>query len=186
MGKLINIKWFVIFLFSIQAIMRTVCFPLEADVVKRSPHYGGRYFVASVLNQIYGPDALEIVNRFVISNRSAYGNPCDPYAIEGADICENGINESRIEISSDSGILRAYSNNLVCTKLFQCEKCNLYIKQKMPQDVGAWPSDKALDWLIKLFYPNKNASITEMLKNKKENFSNSVYFLCRSGLWQLI
>jgi hypothetical protein len=155
----------------------------EKDLYLR---YNGRHFVANVLKNIYGPNSESLIDSIVVKNSGAYGGPCDLYSTKAEDSCNEGVNESRLEISIDSGALRAFVNNKVCTQLYNCKSCNRYIEKKMHLEGHRWPSSRSKKWIVELFYPNQNQAALNVIETSKSDLRSSLLFLCRSGTWQIL
>jgi hypothetical protein len=194
-----SFSWLVILLVIFMIFRPSQLFAI--NIVQKDVRYGNRFYIARQLAAIYGPDAQSIIEKSVIHGVTAFGGACDPYRTiktqgtnkrwtitEGKeDECPTGMNEAKVGIFNDSGVIRALALDRVCVELSRCQACLRFIENTI------WISDKinpeqskfakALVGRFYTFDPPK--ILIDEIERTKLGLNRAAQMLCQSGLWQI-
>jgi hypothetical protein len=178
----------MIFIFSSSAI--------SANSLMFQPRMGNKYYVNSVLENIYGPESKIILQKALLPYSDFFGGPCDPYEVvlskkKGSSgtlyKCFNGMPDLRSHMISQPSTLRTMQMKNLCQKLSQDQK-TLKFSLKVLNNVKEF-KDKIQSYYHS-FYPWDNLSNSEIENiiktlNKKYFWKTYSELLCQSERWQI-
>ncbi len=179
--------------------------PVHAMTV--TPRLGDRFFIESILMDIFGPEAAEITKKFIFERATIWGGPCDSYEqvrinagpdglTDPHSACPNGKGAASLPMVATPNLLRQAYMRRACSALINSTSTmNIALSKIFPKGKTEKPEAKSLVAAYHLFHPalDPDSKILDALEQtaKKENdtlkqWSDIYFILCTDPKWQLI
>lgn len=166
----------------------------QRPIAKEELRMADRYYVSSVLLEIFGPTAKDYIHEIIYKNVQAFAGPCDVYeqvrvndtdVVDAHTSCFNRKDNSAVALVGKANIMASGYIQKICTILIQNEKTfGFALKQ------GSESKQ-----LYALFHPYKKPadSILKALKEIKSKFLAKqdgvkavLSFLCTEPSWRIL
>lgn len=166
-----------------------------------------RYYVKSVLINVFGDSANSTIDEKIIKNGAHFGGPCDMYQQVrtgklDADIkdqstfCLDGATGTRLPLVAKNNMFRESVMSLVCQQLSQNSKTLNFALKKSGTGIDNLPNTQSIDNVVKLFNPvaeHSTAMANSLLKSKSlkklsppEQWQIIVKSVCTDISWQIL
>jgi hypothetical protein len=120
------------------------------------PKMGDRFYVASVLTQVFGPDSAPVVNPLVRDNMAAFGGPCDQAGRVGGNNCGGRLSFSQLPMLPVSMATREGYRLRACETLtFDDNLLKYAVGQIEAATLLDPPNSTAVDKVYEQFYPGQ-------------------------------
>lgn len=165
--------------------------------------FADRYYIASTLSELFGPESKSIVTENILKNGNVFGGPCDVYeqirtgenkfASDESIRCFNGKQEFDYPMRANASLLRESWMIKACTSLVKNTKTFSYFKKH--HLVGFNARSEQIFEIQRLFDPNAklNKPLNEYYFNKMKTSEDSekklrmlILEICTYPTWQLI
>ncbi|MGZ3691333.1 MAG: hypothetical protein ACXVAX_07505 [Pseudobdellovibrio sp.] len=168
---------------------------------------GDRFYIESVLNEIFGPSIEPITNKYIYLPASSFGGPCDPYEqvrigstrtelAEPRSLCPEGKGAANLPVIPSSQMMRQGYIAQACREITDnLNAVNFALANAVKSINNNAPvNEKNVTDVFHLFYPTKQPSpeVVEALskinsgKNETKTWSKILYTLCIDPAWQII
>ncbi len=168
---------------------------------------GDRFFVQSVLVEIFGLNAKEITYKFIITPASSFGGPCDIYEqvrignnfdsfADKESICPGGKFAATLPMIGVPSALRQGYVNQTCEVLTSNQKMVAYTLSRIfEKNKIETPKNVTLVRAFQFFYPEKTPSgkVLEVLMeiginqpSVENRWAKVLLALCIDPSWQVI
>jgi hypothetical protein len=157
---------------------------------------GDKFYVASVLSQVFGPDAETIVGPMIRQNTVAFGGPCDQLGRIGYNHCGGKASGSQAAIIPSTMATREGYRMRACEAIAQNFGAVAFaVEQIDGADVDSEPTTKQLRAAYDLFYPGIEApsgviaalgEVADAADGPSNGWRYVFLTLCLSPDWQLL
>lgn len=177
------------------------------NTVTKKMRLGDRFYIQSVLGEIFGPDSLPITEKFIFMQVNSFGGPCDVYEQvrigETADaltdahsFCPGGSGSANLPMTGVSNMMRQGYVLQTC-KLLTAESKTLdfALSRVFTIEKIQLPNRENLITFFKLFNPESTPSdavLTALSKigangvDIKKRWALILNTLCTDPTWQII
>jgi len=181
----------------------TLIFLISFNVSARTHVFADRYYISSVLEYVFGPDAKKIITQNVLMNGNVFGGPCDiyeqirvgkdQYANPENTRCFKGKQEFNYPVHSKPSLMREALMIKTCRALIENDSTFQFARKKAGDFESI--SSAYIQRIETLFDPNYRIDenrTNEILKKTNEYFFSGkklkflFYQSCVYPRWQLI
>jgi hypothetical protein len=157
---------------------------------------GDRFYVASVLSQVFGPESDATVNALIRNNPVAFGGPCDQFGREGGNGCAGRLSSSQVTILPGSMATREGLRMRACEAIVQKDAALVFaLTQITKASPDKAPDDATIEGAYELFFPGAEApdevvaalgDVAGQGDKALESWRLVLLTLCLSPDWQLL